>query len=59
MCAIRPHRLDTRKSGYGHKANWQQRGSIYQDAGFKLVREEKHSSWSRKDLVAETWELKL
>jgi DNA-binding MarR family transcriptional regulator/GNAT superfamily N-acetyltransferase len=33
--------------------------SIYQSAGFKLVGEEKHASWSRKDLVAETWELKL
>jgi GNAT superfamily N-acetyltransferase len=32
---------------------------IYQEAGFKLVREEKHDSWSRKNLVAETWELKL
>jgi DNA-binding MarR family transcriptional regulator/GNAT superfamily N-acetyltransferase len=33
--------------------------SIYQSAGFKLVGEEKHDSWSRKGLVAETWELKL
>jgi GNAT superfamily N-acetyltransferase len=33
--------------------------SIYQNAGFKLLRGKKHSSWSRKDLVAETWELKL
>lgn len=32
---------------------------IYQGAGFQLVGEEKHHSWSRKDLVAETWELKL
>ncbi|MGA8343043.1 MAG: helix-turn-helix domain-containing GNAT family N-acetyltransferase [Candidatus Sulfotelmatobacter sp.] len=32
---------------------------IYQRAGFELVAEEKHQSWSRKDLVAETWELKL
>jgi DNA-binding MarR family transcriptional regulator/GNAT superfamily N-acetyltransferase len=32
---------------------------IYQKAGFQLVGEEKHCSWSRKDLVAETWELKL
>jgi DNA-binding MarR family transcriptional regulator/GNAT superfamily N-acetyltransferase len=31
----------------------------YQNAGFKLVAEEKHSSWGRKDLMAETWELKL
>jgi DNA-binding MarR family transcriptional regulator/GNAT superfamily N-acetyltransferase len=33
--------------------------SIYQNAGFKLVGKEKHDSWSRKGLVAETWELKL
>jgi DNA-binding MarR family transcriptional regulator/GNAT superfamily N-acetyltransferase len=32
---------------------------IYQNAGFKLIAEEKHQSWGRKDLVAETWELKL
>jgi len=32
---------------------------IYQSAGFKLVGEGKHDSWSRKGLVAETWELKL
>ncbi len=32
---------------------------IYQNAGFELVAEEKHQSWSRNDLVAETWELKL
>jgi DNA-binding MarR family transcriptional regulator/GNAT superfamily N-acetyltransferase len=33
--------------------------SIYQNAGFKLVGEEPHQSWSRNDLVAETWELKF
>src|SRR5438093_12802930 len=33
--------------------------TIYEKAGFRLLREEKHSSWSRDDLVAETWELKL
>ena len=32
---------------------------IYQNAGFERVAEEKHRSWSRNDLVAETWELKL
>ncbi len=31
---------------------------IYEAAGFKLVGEKKHQSWNR-DLVAETWELKL
>jgi len=33
--------------------------SIYEKAGFRLIREERHSSWSRDDLVAETWEIKL
>jgi ribosomal protein S18 acetylase RimI-like enzyme len=32
---------------------------IYKGAGFRLVGEEKHDSWSRKNLVAETWELRL
>jgi len=32
---------------------------IYKGAGFKLVGEEKHDSWSRRNLVAETWEIKL
>ncbi|MFZ0298475.1 MAG: bifunctional helix-turn-helix transcriptional regulator/GNAT family N-acetyltransferase [Candidatus Sulfotelmatobacter sp.] len=32
---------------------------IYQNAGFKLLGAKKHDSWSRKGLVAETWELKL
>jgi DNA-binding MarR family transcriptional regulator/N-acetylglutamate synthase-like GNAT family acetyltransferase len=33
--------------------------AIYQKVGFEKVGEEKHASWSRKDLIAETWELKL
>jgi DNA-binding MarR family transcriptional regulator/GNAT superfamily N-acetyltransferase len=33
--------------------------SIYQKAGFKLAGKEKHASWSRTDLVAESWEMKL
>ena len=33
--------------------------SIYKGAGFRLVGEKKHDSWSRKNLVAETWELTL
>jgi len=32
---------------------------IYQAAGFQRVAEERHSSWSRKNLIAETWELRL
>lgn len=32
---------------------------LYEQAGFKLVGKQCHDSWSRRDLVAETWELKL
>jgi DNA-binding MarR family transcriptional regulator/N-acetylglutamate synthase-like GNAT family acetyltransferase len=32
---------------------------IYQQAGFRLAGKERHNSWSRTNLVAETWELKL
>jgi len=53
-----------RRAGYKKILLWTQSElaaarSIYQNAGFKLVGEEKHDSWSRKGLVAETWELKL
>jgi DNA-binding MarR family transcriptional regulator/GNAT superfamily N-acetyltransferase len=32
---------------------------IYQAAGFRLAGKQKHDSWGRSGLVAETWELKL
>jgi DNA-binding MarR family transcriptional regulator/GNAT superfamily N-acetyltransferase len=53
-----------RSAGYKKIMLWTQSElpaarSIYQNAGFKLVSKEKHNSWSRKNLVAETWELKL
>jgi DNA-binding MarR family transcriptional regulator/N-acetylglutamate synthase-like GNAT family acetyltransferase len=32
---------------------------IYEAAGFRLAGKQTHKSWSRDDLVAETWELKL
>ena len=32
---------------------------LYEEAGFKLIKKEPHQSWGRRDLVAETWELKL
>jgi DNA-binding MarR family transcriptional regulator/GNAT superfamily N-acetyltransferase len=53
-----------REAGYKKIMLWTQselfaaRG-IYKGAGFKLVGEEKHDSWSRKNLLAETWELNL
>jgi DNA-binding MarR family transcriptional regulator/N-acetylglutamate synthase-like GNAT family acetyltransferase len=54
----------SKQAGYKKIMLWTQselsaaRG-IYKGAGFQLVAEERHDSWSRKDLVAETWELKL
>ena len=53
-----------REAGYKKIMLWTQSElaaarSIYKGAGFKLVGEEKHNSWSRKNLVAETWELTL
>jgi DNA-binding MarR family transcriptional regulator/GNAT superfamily N-acetyltransferase len=53
-----------REAGYKKIMLWTQSEltaarRIYEGAGFNLVGEEKHQSWSRKDLVAETWELKL
>jgi DNA-binding MarR family transcriptional regulator/GNAT superfamily N-acetyltransferase len=32
---------------------------LYQQAGFTLIAEKRHDSWSRSSLVAQTWELKL
>lgn len=53
-----------REAGYKKIMLWTQSEltaarRIYESAGFKLVDEEKHNSWSRINLVAETWELKL
>src|SRR5579864_4910128 len=53
-----------REAGYKKIMLWTQSElvaarRIYQGAGFQKVGEEKHQSWSRQDLVAETWELNL
>jgi DNA-binding MarR family transcriptional regulator/N-acetylglutamate synthase-like GNAT family acetyltransferase len=53
-----------REAGYKKIVLWTQSElqaarCLYQRAGFKLTAEEKHDSWSRKDLLAQTWELKL
>jgi DNA-binding MarR family transcriptional regulator/N-acetylglutamate synthase-like GNAT family acetyltransferase len=32
---------------------------LYEQAGFKRTEQKPHQSWGRKDLVAETWQLKL
>jgi DNA-binding MarR family transcriptional regulator/GNAT superfamily N-acetyltransferase len=53
-----------REAGYKKIMLWTQselaaaRG-IYKSAGFELVAKERHDSWSRKNLVAETWEVVL
>lgn len=53
-----------REAGYRKILLWTQSElvaarAIYQKAGFQKIAEEKHLSWSRKDLVAETWSLQL
>src|ERR1700733_10103262 len=53
-----------RRAGYKKMMLWTQSElkaarATYQQAGFQLTKKEKHNSWSRKELVAETWELKL
>ena len=53
-----------REAGYKKIVLWTQSElaaarRLYQNAGFELVAEKKHQSWSRKDLVAETWEIQL
>ncbi len=53
-----------RQTGYKKMILWTQSElkaarAIYQQAGFEKTAEEKHDSWGRKGLIAETWELKL
>jgi DNA-binding MarR family transcriptional regulator/GNAT superfamily N-acetyltransferase len=53
-----------REAGYKKMMLWTQSElsaarAIYEKVGFQLVGEEKHDSWGRKGLVAETWERKL
>jgi DNA-binding MarR family transcriptional regulator/GNAT superfamily N-acetyltransferase len=53
-----------RKAGYKTMMLWTQSEltaarKIYQGAGFQVVGEKTHDSWGRKNLVAETWKLKL
>jgi DNA-binding MarR family transcriptional regulator/N-acetylglutamate synthase-like GNAT family acetyltransferase len=53
-----------RRSGYRKIVLWTQSEldsarHIYQAAGFRLVGKQAHKSWSRENLVAETWDLKL
>jgi DNA-binding MarR family transcriptional regulator/N-acetylglutamate synthase-like GNAT family acetyltransferase len=53
-----------RHAGYKKMTLWTQSElhaarHLYEQAGFHLVKKSKHDSWSRKDLVAEVWDLKL
>ena len=53
-----------RQAGYKKIILWTQSElhaarRIYEQAGFRLAGKESHDSWSRKRMVAETWELKL
>jgi len=54
----------SREAGYKKILLWTQSEltaarRIYEHAGFKVIAKEGHTSWSRTDLVAETWELDL
>ena len=53
-----------RKAGYKTMMLWTQSEltaarKIYQQAGFQLVGEKRHDSWGCKNLIAETWRMKL
>jgi GNAT superfamily N-acetyltransferase len=53
-----------RRSGYRKILLWTQSElhaarHLYEQAGFKRTAQKPHHSWGRRDLVAETWELKL
>jgi DNA-binding MarR family transcriptional regulator/GNAT superfamily N-acetyltransferase len=53
-----------RQAGYKKMILWTQSElhaarHLYEQAGFRLVHRQRHKSWGRDDLVAETWELKL
>ncbi|MBZ5685424.1 MAG: helix-turn-helix domain-containing GNAT family N-acetyltransferase [Acidobacteriia bacterium] len=53
-----------REAGYKKIMLWTQSElaaarHIYEGAGFRVVDKERHDSWSRKNLIAETWEVIL
>lgn len=53
-----------REAGYKRITLWTQSDlhsarHLYEQVGFKLAQKKKHASWSRKDLMAEIWDLKL
>lgn len=53
-----------RQAGYKKVVLWTQSElhaarHLYEEASFRKVEQERHQSWSRENLVSETWELKL
>jgi GNAT superfamily N-acetyltransferase len=53
-----------RQAGYKKMMLWTQSElgaarHLYQEAGFRLVAKQRHKSWGRDNLVAETWEMTL
>jgi DNA-binding MarR family transcriptional regulator/N-acetylglutamate synthase-like GNAT family acetyltransferase len=53
-----------RNAGYKKMMLWTQSDllparRLYKAAGFRLVNQEPHSSWGRKNMISETWELNL
>lgn len=53
-----------RQIGYHKMILWTQSEllaarTIYEHAGFQLIEKKAHQNWGRKDLMSETWELKL
>ena len=53
-----------RQAGYKKMMLWTQSElgaarHLYQEAGFRLIAKQRHKSWGRDNLVAETWEIKL
>lgn len=53
-----------RQAGYKKMMLWTQSEldaarHLYKEAGFRRVERKAHQSWGRRDLIAETWELKL
>jgi DNA-binding MarR family transcriptional regulator/GNAT superfamily N-acetyltransferase len=53
-----------RQAGYKKMMLWTQSElgaarHLYQEAGFRFIAKQRHKSWGRDNLVAETWEMKL
>jgi DNA-binding MarR family transcriptional regulator/N-acetylglutamate synthase-like GNAT family acetyltransferase len=58
-CVAFARKADYKKIVLWTQSELQAARGIYQHAGFQLVDQRRHSSWSRKGLVSEVWEKKL